>query len=94
MYLYLLNYRSLKMERILANKTVSLTELRDPAKVLAAAGGSPVAVLNRSNVVGYFVPKSAVDNVTFRHADTVDVNETVDESIEQNKKLLDYLKDK
>ena len=82
------------MERILANKTVSLTELRDPAKVLAGAGDSPVAVLNRSNVVGYFVPKSAVDNVDFRYADTVDVKKTVDESIEQNKELLDYLKDK
>ena len=60
------------MERILANKTVSLTELRDPAKVLSGAGESPVAVLNRSKVVGYFLPKSAVDNVDFRYADTVD----------------------
>ena len=82
------------MERILANKTVSLTELRDPAKVLAGAGDSPVAVLNRSNVVGYLVPKSAVDSVDFRYADTVYVKKTVDESIEQNKELLDYLKDK
>ena len=82
------------MERILTNKTVSLTELRDPAKVLAGAGDSPVAVLNRSNVVGYFVPKSAVDSVEFRYTDTVDVKKTVDESIEQNKELLNYLKDK
>ena len=88
------HHRHIEMERILANKTVSLTELRDPAKVLAGAGDSPVAVLNRSNVVGYFVPKSAVDNVAFEYADSVDVQETVDESIEQNQVLLDYLKDK
>ncbi len=82
------------MERILAHKTVSLTELRDPAKVLAGAGQSPVAVLNRNHVVGYFVPKSAVDNVDFRYGDTLNVQKTVDESIEQNKELIDYLKDK
>ena len=84
----------MKMERILANKTVSLTELRDPAKVLAEAGESPVAVLNRSHVVGYFVPKSAVDKVEFGYADRVKVKKTVDESIKQNQTLLDYLKDK
>ena len=84
----------MKMEKILANKTVSLTELRGPAKVLIEAGDPPMAVLNRSNVAGYFVPKSAVDNVEFGYADSVDVQKTVDESIEQNQKLLDYLKDK
>ncbi len=46
------------MEKILSSKTVSLTKLRDPAKALSKAGNSPVAVLNRNNVVGYFVPKS------------------------------------
>ncbi len=82
------------MERILANKTVTLTELRDPAKVLAGAGDSPVAVLNRSSVVGYFVPKSAVDDVQFEYADSTEVQKTVDQSIEQNQELIDYLKDK
>ena len=82
------------MKKILANKTVSLTELRDPAKVLAGAGSMPVAVLNRSNVVGYFVPKSAVDNVAFTYAGSADVQETVDQSIGDNQALLAYLKDK
>ncbi len=82
------------MERILSHKTVSLTELRDPAKVLANAGDSPVAVLNRNNVVGYIVPKSAVDQVSFKYADSAEVQKAAEESIAQNQAVLDYLKDK
>ena len=82
------------MERVLTSKTVSLTELRDPVKVLAEAGNRPVAILNRSSVVGYFVPKSVVDHVQLTYADSADAQETVDQSIEDNKALLDYLKDK
>ena len=40
------------METLLTNKTVSVTELREPRKVIDKAGSQPVAVLNRSNVGG------------------------------------------
>ena len=82
------------MEKILASKAVSLTELRDPAKVLAQAGDSPVAVLNRSNVVGYFVPKSAVDKVHFEYADHADVQKVFEKNSDKHKPVLDYLRDK
>ncbi len=49
------------MQAILARKTVSMTELREPAKVIAQAGNQPVAIMNRNQVVGYFVPTSAID---------------------------------
>jgi hypothetical protein len=53
-----------------------------------------VAVLNRNKVVGYFVPKSAVDQTSFEMADSTEVQKTVDASIERNKAVLDYLQDK
>lgn len=82
------------MEKILSSKTVSLTELRDPAKVLAQAGDSPVAVLNRNHVVGYFVPKSAVDQENFTSADPTKVAQLLEEKAEKHQPVLDYLKDK
>lgn len=82
------------MEKMLTNKTVSLTELRDPAKVLANAGDSPVAVLNRNKVVGYFVPNSAVNQIDFEMADSAEVQKILKESLEADRAVLDYLKDK
>lgn len=82
------------MEHLLTHKTVSLTELRDPAKVLEQAGSSPVAVLNRNKVVGYFVPVAAVE-------DRVVYEPTADYTLEHFKAqkarlepALEYLKDK
>jgi len=49
------------MQAILARKTVSMTELREPAKVIAQAGNQPVAIMNRNQVVGYFVPTAAIE---------------------------------
>lgn len=82
------------MEKLLARKTVSLTELRDPAKVLANAGDSPVAVLNRNKVVGYFVPNSVVKDIEFEQADGDEVRKTAAASIAQHRDILNYLKDK
>jgi hypothetical protein len=84
----------MKMEKLLTTKTVSLTELRDPAKVLASAGDSPVAVLNRNKVVGYLVPNSAVDQIDLEMVDGIEVQKTVDVSIKRNKAVLRYLQDK
>ena len=84
----------MNMEKLLTTKTVSLTELRDPAKVLANAGDSPVAVLNRNKVVGYLVPNSAVDQTDLEMVDGIEVQKTVDVSIKRNKAVLRYLQDK
>ena len=49
------------MQTILARKAMSMTELREPAKVFAQAGNEPIAILNRNQVVGYFVPVGALE---------------------------------
>jgi len=82
------------MENMLSNKTVSFTELRDPAKVLAHAGDTPVAILNRNKVVGYFVPLSAVTQVNFEKTNSEQLQKILKESDEEVKPILDYLKDK
>ena len=82
------------MEHLLTHKTVSLTELRDPAKVLEKAGSSPVAVLNRNKVVGYFVPAAAVDDQQVREASIEDTLKHFDARKQQLAPALDYLKDK
>ena len=71
-----------------------MTELRDPAKVLKMAGSSPVAVLNRNKVVGYFVPADAVDGITVRHADKDEVMAILAERKQYLAEGLEYLKDK
>ena len=82
------------MENMLSNKTVSFTELQDPAKVLAHAGNTPVAILNRNKAVGYFIPLSAVKQVNFEKASSEQLQNILKESNEEIKPVLDYLKDK
>ena len=82
------------MQNLLSNKTVSMTELRDPAKVIEKAGSSPVAILNRNKVVGYFVPNEAVDNVSFEPASEGAVLAALKAATDEVAPVLDYLKDK
>ena len=82
------------MQNLLTNKTASLTELRNPKKVIKQAGGKPVAILNRDHLEGYFVPASAVDKLSF---EAVEPGEAAAVFKKRKKKLaatLDYLKDK
>ena len=57
------------MQNLLTNKTASLTELRNPKKVIRQAGGKPVAILNRDHLEGYFVPASSVEKLSFEAAE-------------------------
>ena len=82
------------MEHLLTHKTVSLTELRDPAKVLEEAGSSPVAVLNRNKVVGYFVGVAAVDELSFEPAQQEDIMRALAETQKEMQPVLNYLRDK
>jgi hypothetical protein len=82
------------MENLLTKKTISVTELREPKKVIENAGSQPVAVLNRSNVVGYFVPASAVEKLEYA-AVTDDELEKLMHSLDSEVFAVnDYLKDK
>jgi antitoxin StbD len=82
------------MHNLLTNKTASLTELRNPKKVIKQAGGKPIAILNRDHLEGYFVPASAVEKLSFEAAEP---GEAAAEFKNRKKKLaatLEYLKDK
>ena len=82
------------VENLLTNKTASLTELRDPKKVIEQAGDKPVAILNRSQLEGYFVPASAVGKISFQEADTADLSQLLKKRRGKLNPTLEYLKDK
>jgi antitoxin StbD len=90
----LLTLRVYVMENLLTNKTASLTELRDPKKVIEKAGDKPVAILNRNQLEGYFVPAAAVAKISFTAADPKDVARLLRKRRSRIKPTLDYLKDK
>ncbi|MGI9285406.1 MAG: hypothetical protein ACR2P1_08450 [Pseudomonadales bacterium] len=82
------------MENLLTNKTASLTELRDPKKVIENAGDQPVAILNRNQLEGYFVPASAVGKIKFSPAGKGDAAAMLKQRQAKLKDTLDYLQDK
>jgi antitoxin StbD len=82
------------METLLTKKTISVTEMREPKKVLELAGSQPVAVLNRSNVVGYFVPASAVEKLEISTATDSQVEDLLDSLSGDARAVNEYLKDK
>ena len=81
------------IQRIKANKTASLTDLRDPMKVIEAAGDEPVAIMNRNQVVGYFVPESKT-HVNFSYVTKEEFDQLLPEVIKKAAPVLEYLKDK
>jgi len=82
------------MEQLLTNKIASLTELRDPKKVIEQAGGKPVAILNRNQLEGYFVPASAVRKIQFETAKQDEVLTAIRKRKGALRPTLEYLKDK
>ena len=82
------------MQKTLPEKSVSVTELQNPEKVLAEAGGGPVAVMRNGEVVGYFVPKSAVEQPTFEYMDSAELDRILEENKAKHQPVLDYLQDK
>lgn len=84
----------LDVQNLLTNKTASLTELRNPKKVIEQAGGKPVAILNRDRVEGYFVPASAVDKISFEIAEPNEAIDTYKKRENNLRPTLDYLQDK
>ena len=82
------------MGRLLTKNICTMTELREPQKVLDRAGGEPVAVLKNSKVVGYFVPEACVQTDEPRYATKDEVLESLRKRAAVNQPVLDYLKDK
>jgi len=82
------------MTRLLTPHICTMTELREPHKVLERAGGQPVAILRNSALVGYLVPAEAVEHPAHRPATMEEVVESLTRRREVNQPVLDYLRDK
>lgn len=81
------------MTRLLTNHICTMTELREPQKVLDRAGGKPVAVLKNSAVVAYLVPEEATAPA-HRYATREEVMASLERTRERAQPVLDYLRDK
>ncbi len=83
------------MTRLLTNEIATMTELREPQKVLDRARGKPVAIMKNSKPVGYFVPVEALSDLeAHQPASTDDLLAVLEESRDAVQPVLDYLKDK
>ena len=82
------------MTRLATPNICTMTELREPQKVLDRANGQPVAILKNSALVGYLVPVEAVDQGGHRVATLEEVMESLNRRREVNQPVLDYLRDK
>lgn len=82
------------MTRLLTSQICTMTELREPQKVLDRANGQPVAILKNSALVGYLVPAEAVDQTEHRVATLEEVMEILESSRARVQPVLDYLRDK
>ena len=82
------------MERLLTPHIASMTELREPHKVLERANGQPIAILKNSALVGYLVPAEAISNTEHQLATLDEVKLSLVHRREVNRPVLTYLKDK
>ena len=82
------------MTRLLTNHIATMTEMREPHKVLERAHGEPVAILKNSSLVGYFVPAEAVEDTEFELASEAAVLESLKSRNNQTAPVRKYLQDK
>lgn len=82
------------MTRLATPNICTMTELREPQKVLDRANGQPVAILKNSALVGYIVPAEAVGQVEHRVATMEEVMDVLERSKDRVQPVLDYLRDK
>ena len=84
----------IQMGKILTNRIATMTEMREPHKVLANSGGKPVAIMKNSKCVGYFVPAEIVETEEARPASVEQALASLRKRRSINQPILDYLKDK
>ncbi|GAB5448204.1 hypothetical protein [Gymnodinialimonas sp.] len=83
------------MTRLLTTEIASMTEMREPQKVLNRANGKPVAILKNSKPVAYLVPAEACSDPGEHRGATMDeVMEILGQRRVMDQPVLDYLKDK
>ena len=82
------------MTRLLTTHIATMTEMREPHKVLERANGQPVAILKNSAVIAYMVPIDAVSQHETRVATLEEVMASIETRRHINQPILDYLRDK
>lgn len=83
------------MTRLLTKNIATMTELRDPQRVLDRANGEPVAVLKNSRLVAYLVPAERTGEATGHRVATLEeVQRVLAERREVSQPILDWLRDK
>ena len=84
------------IQNIKANKTASLTDLREPRQIIESLKeGGEIAILDRNKIVAYMrSPDVGTTEPTFRYATKAEFDELLPQVLEEEKEVLDYLKDK
>jgi antitoxin StbD len=82
------------MTKLLTRHIATMTEMREPHKVLERAGGEPVAILRNSALVGYFVPADAVSGGEHSTATDDVVQALIKQRVKANNPVLSFLRDK
>jgi len=82
------------MTRLATPQIATMTEMREPQKVLDRAGGQPVAILKNSTLVGYLVPAEAVGTTEHRYATMEELRVHLAATRDQVQPVLEYLRDK
>ncbi|MEM6729184.1 MAG: hypothetical protein AAF618_11845 [Pseudomonadota bacterium] len=83
------------MTRLLTTEIATMTEMREPQKVLDRAKGRPVAVMKNSKLVGYFVPEEAMPKPgQHRYVTADEVLKHLEATRDKVKPVIDYLRDK
>ena len=83
-----------RMSRLLTTKYTSITEMREPSKVLSESGNRPIAVMQNSQCIGYFVPAEIVDQNSLQPISKEKLIASLTETQETAAPVLNYLKDK
>ena len=82
------------MTRLLTPHIASMTEMREPHKVIEQSNGEPVAVLKNSTLVGYFVPAQAISDESHRTASIEEIKKSMVSRRAITEPVLEYLTDK
>ena len=82
------------MTRLLTPHIASMTEMREPHKVIERSNGEPVAVLKNSTLVGYFVPAQAISDESHRMASIEEIKKSMVSRRAITEPVLEYLTDK
>ena len=83
------------MTSLFTKQIATITELREPPKVLDRANGKPIAILKNSQPVAYLVPVEAAQGLDgHRYATRDEVMAALERTRERAQPVLDYLRDK